>query len=70
MQSAVASGYGRVLTSAGFFWRCWTCAYAGGLAAFVAYVAARRDVRRAARSVGGAVAVSAVLLALQVSFFP
>lgn len=55
---------------AGFFWRCWTCFYAGGLAAFVAYVVARRDVQRAARSVPGAVAVAAVLLALQVLIFP
>jgi hypothetical protein len=55
---------------AGFFWRCWTCAYAGGLATFVVYVVARRDVARAARSVGGAIAVAAALLTLQVAFFP
>jgi hypothetical protein len=55
---------------AGFFWRCWTCVYAGGLAAFVAYVAARRNLPRTARSVGGAIAVAAVLLALQVAIFP
>ncbi len=27
---------------AGFFWRCWTCGYAGALAAFIAFVVAPR----------------------------
>jgi hypothetical protein len=55
---------------AGFFWRCWTCAYAGVLAAFVAFVGAQRRPRAAARSMGVAVVVAAVLLALQVAAFP
>ena len=55
---------------AGFFWRCWTCAYAGGLAAFIAFVGARRNVERAARSLVAAVAVAWAILALQTAVFP
>jgi hypothetical protein len=55
---------------AGFFWRCWTCGYAGALAAFIAFVGAQRGPERAARWLVGAVATCAVLLALQVAFFP
>jgi len=55
---------------AGFFWRCWTCAYAGGIAAFVAFVGARRDPARAARFLAGAVAVAGSILALQTAVFP
>jgi choline-glycine betaine transporter len=55
---------------AGFFWRCWTCAYAGALASFIAYVGAKRGPERAARSLVGAIATAAVLLALQVAVFP
>lgn len=55
---------------AGFFWRCWTCAYAGALAAFVAYVGARRNPARAARSLVGAVAAAGAILAAQAAFFP
>jgi choline-glycine betaine transporter len=55
---------------AGFFWRCWTCGYAGALASFIAYVGAQRGPERAARTLAGAVATSAVLLALQVAVFP
>jgi hypothetical protein len=55
---------------AGFFWRCWTCAYAGGLAAFVAFVVAQRDPDRAARTLVGAVALAGAILALQTAVFP
>jgi len=55
---------------AGFFWRCWTCAYGGALAAFIAFVVARRDAERAARSLLPAVAVAAAVLAAQVAIFP
>ena len=55
---------------AGFFWRCWTCAYAGALAAFVAFVGARRNLERAARSLVAAVAVAGAVLALQTAVFP
>jgi hypothetical protein len=55
---------------AGFFWRCWTCAYAGSLAALIAFVAARRNVGGAARSLVAAVAVAGALLSIQTAFFP
>ena len=55
---------------AGFFWRCWTCGFAGALAAFIAFVGAQRGPERAARTLAGAIATAAVLLALQVAAFP
>jgi hypothetical protein len=55
---------------AGFFWRSWTCGYAGGISAFVAYLAARGDKVRVARGLGPAIVVASVLLALQVAFLP
>ena len=55
---------------AGFFWRCWTCAYAGGIASFVAYLVTRGEPARAVRGLGPAIAVAALLLALQVTFLP
>lgn len=55
---------------AGFFWRCWTCAYAGAIAAFVAFLLAQRDVSRAARALVPAVAVVALVLAAQTGFLP
>ena len=55
---------------AGFFWRCWTCVYAGGLASFVAYLFTRYRLDRSVAALGPAIAVVAVLLALQVTIFP
>jgi signal transduction histidine kinase len=55
---------------AGFFWRCWTCAYAGGIASFVAFLAARGRTDRAVRGLAPAIAAAAVLLALQTLFLP
>jgi hypothetical protein len=55
---------------AGFFWRCWTCAYAGAIAAFVAYVPTRRHLATSVRALGPAVVVAAVLIALQTAVFP
>jgi len=55
---------------AGFFWRCWTCAYAGGIASFVTYLVARSRLDRSVRALGPAIAVVAVLLALQVALLP
>ena len=55
---------------AGFFWRCWTCAYAGGIAAFVAYLFTRGSVERSVAALGPAVAVVAGMLALQVALLP
>ena len=55
---------------AGFFWRCWTCAYAGGIAAFVAYLFTRAGVERSVGALGPAVALVAGMLALQVVLMP
>jgi hypothetical protein len=55
---------------AGFFWRCWTCAYAGGIAAFVAFLVTRTRPDRALRALAPAVAVVAALLALQTTILP
>lgn len=55
---------------AGFFWRCWTCVYAGGIASFIAYLVARGAAERAVRGLGPAIAVAALLLALQTAFLP
>ncbi len=54
----------------GFFWRCWTVGYAGCIAAFVAFLAARDEPEKAARALAPALAVSALLLALQAAVFP
>ena len=55
---------------AGFFWRCWTCAYAGGLAAFVAFLFTQYRFDRSVAALGPAIAIAAMLLALQVTIFP
>jgi hypothetical protein len=55
---------------AGFFWRCWTCAYAGGIAAFVAYLFTQARIERSIAALGPAVAVVAIMLALQVAILP
>ena len=55
---------------AGFFWRCWTCAYAGGFAAFVAFLVARGRPEAAARTLAPAIAVAAAMLAAQTAILP
>jgi len=55
---------------AGFFWRCWTCAYAGGIASFVAYLAARSRFDLSVRALTPAIAIVAALLAAQVAWLP
>jgi hypothetical protein len=55
---------------AGFFWRSWTCAYAGAIAAFIAYVPTRRHLAASVRALGPAVAIAGVLIALQTAIFP
>ena len=55
---------------AGFFWRCWTVAYAGSIAAFIAYPIARGRPEAAARSLGPAIVVAAVMVALQTALLP
>jgi hypothetical protein len=54
---------------AGFFWRAWTVAYAGGMAAFVVLVTPHRS-GVAARALPRAIAIATGLLALQTVFFP
>jgi hypothetical protein len=54
----------------GFFWRCWTVGYAGGLASFVAFLAAQRSQEGVVRSLPFAIVTSALLLALQTAVFP
>jgi hypothetical protein len=55
---------------AGFFWRSWMAAYAGGMAAFVGWILAGRDAGRLARALSRAVVVGAALLAAQALFSP
>jgi hypothetical protein len=55
---------------AGFFWRIWTVAYLGGIAAFVAFVVARGRPGAAARALAPAIAVAAALLVLQSALLP
>ena len=58
---------------AGFFWRAWTVAYAGGMASFVALVVARRHppaAAAAAAALAPAIAIAAGLVALQSVFVP
>ena len=55
---------------AGFFWRVWTVIYAGGFAAFVAWLAARGRRLAAARALAPAIVVAAALLVLQSAFLP
>jgi choline-glycine betaine transporter len=55
---------------AGYFWRAWTVAYTGGMAAFVAYLASGRAPGRVARVLGAALVPCAVILTVQAVFFP
>ena len=55
---------------AGFFWRVWTVAYLGGIAAFITFVVARGRTAAAARALAPAIAIAAALLALQSAFLP
>ena len=55
---------------AGFFWRAWTVAYFGGVAAFVTFVVARGRNGAAARALAPAIAVAVTLLALQSALLP
>jgi hypothetical protein len=55
---------------AGYFWRAWTCGYAGGISVFIAYLFARRGVDKAARVLVPAAGIAAGLLALQSLVFP
>jgi hypothetical protein len=55
---------------AGFFWRAWTAAYIGGMAATMAALVSRGRVEAVARALTPAVAVAAGLLALVTALFP
>lgn len=55
---------------AGYFWRAWTVAYAGGIAAFVAFVVARNRIEAATAALVTAIGVAAALLALQTALMP
>lgn len=50
---------------AGFFWRSWTAAYAGGTAGFVAWTLAGRDPARVTRVLARAVPTAAAALTAQ-----
>lgn len=50
---------------AGYFWRSWTAAYAGGMIAFILWLFAGRDPARVARVLAAAVPIAAALIALQ-----
>lgn len=55
---------------AGFFWRCWTCAYAGGIASFIAFLVIRANPAKALRTLPPAIAITAAMLALQTAILP
>jgi len=55
---------------AGYVWRVWTVTYAGGIAAFVVFVMARRRLHDWARALVPALTIASALLALQAVLFP
>jgi hypothetical protein len=55
---------------AGYVWRVWTVTYAGGIAAFVVFLMARRRLEDWARALAYAMTIASVLLALQTALFP
>jgi len=55
---------------AGYVWRAWTAAYAGGIAAFIVLPMARGRVEPLARALVPALGIAAALLAFQVLLFP
>jgi hypothetical protein len=55
---------------AGYVWRAWTAAYAGGIAAFVVLPMARERAEAFARALVPALGIAAALLALQALLFP
>ncbi len=55
---------------AGFFWRCWTVAYAGAMVGFLAYGAAARYPERVARALVRTLGVAVVVLTLQSVLVP
>jgi hypothetical protein len=54
----------------GYFWRMLTVSYAGGIAAFVAFVLARENLERPVRALAPSAVVVAALLAAQTVLLP
>jgi hypothetical protein len=55
---------------AGFFWRAWTVAYVGGMAAFLGWLASARHAKELASVLARALPIAAALLTLQALFVP
>jgi hypothetical protein len=55
---------------AGLFWRMWTASYAGGFAAFVAFLVTGTRLEGSARMLAPALAVAAAALAFQSALLP
>lgn len=55
---------------AGYFWRIWIVSYAGGMAAFVAYVVGRGREQAAARGLVPALTIATAVLTLQGVLLP
>ncbi len=55
---------------AGYFWRIWISAYAGGMAALLAGRDARKNPMRIVRMLGPLVMIAAALIAVQGLFLP
>jgi hypothetical protein len=55
---------------AGYFWRIWIVSYAGGMAAFVAYVVGRDRERGSARALVPALSIATAVLSLQGVLLP
>lgn len=50
---------------AGYYWRCWTAAYAGVLVGFLGYAAAKRQPERVVRALQGALPVAVIIIVYQ-----
>jgi hypothetical protein len=55
---------------AGYYWRCWTVAYAGTMLGFLAYGAARRSPEKVARTLVHALTAAVIVIAYQGIFVP
>lgn len=55
---------------AGYFWRAWTAAYAGGMVGFAVGLLAHRDPMRVGRALAAAVPIVAALAAAQGMLVP
>lgn len=55
---------------AGYYWRCWTVAYAGVMAGFLAYGAAARCPEKVARALVRALSVAVAIIVYQSVWVP